>query len=165
MSTADETFTRLTGRLDYPMLVVTAIAGDRPSGCLVGFATQCSIDPARFLVCLSDKNHTLRVVTEADAEVLAVLVLPDTAMDLARLFGSETGDEVDKFSRCRWHPGPRGLPILDDCGRWFAGTIITRLTLGDHIGFVLEPFAAQDDGGTATLSFQQARRLDPGHEA
>jgi flavin reductase (DIM6/NTAB) family NADH-FMN oxidoreductase RutF len=165
MSTPDETFTELTGRLDYPMLVVTAIAGDRPSGCLVGFATHCSIDPARFLVCLSDKNHTLRVVTDAGADALAVHFLPAGAMELAGLFGSETGDELDKFSRCRWHPGPRGLPILDDCGRWFAGAVVTTLTLGDHVGFVLAPFAASDDGSADTLSFQQAKQLDPGHEA
>ncbi len=163
MSTAAEVFARLTGNLDYPMLVVTAVADDQRAGCLVGFATQCSIDPPRFMVCVSNKNRTLQVAARADA--LAVHFLPVTAIGLARLFGGETGDELDKFSRCRWHAGPDGLPILDECGRWFAGRIVERRALGDHVGFVLEPFAASDDGSTATLAFHRAKELSPGHEA
>ena len=56
--------------------------------------------------------------------------LPETADDLAELFGSQTGDRIDTFTRCRWHTGPGDLPILDDCGRWFAGRILERRTLG-----------------------------------
>ena len=47
--------------LDYPMFVVTTRAGDEPAGCLVGFASQVSIRPPRFLVGLSKRNHTYRV--------------------------------------------------------------------------------------------------------
>lgn len=162
MSTA-ETFHRLTGELDYPMLVVTTVAGGERSGCLVGFSTQCSIDPQHYLVCLSDKNHTTRVA--AHAEALVVHFLPDTAEDLAELFGSETGDRVDKFTRCEWHDGPGGLPILDRCGRWFAGRILARHTLGDHIGYLLEPFAAADEDRGGHFAFHRAKRLEPGHEA
>lgn len=163
MSTAEEIFTRMTGNLDYPMLVVTVIAGNQRAGCLVGFASQCSIDPPRFIVCLSDKNHTTRVAASASA--LAVHFLPAAALVLARLFGSETGDDIDKFSRCRWHAGPGGLPILDEGGRWFAGTIIERHPVGDHVAYVLQPFAASDDGDAASLRFGQAKGLKPGHEA
>lgn len=161
-ASAETTFIRLTGELDYPMLVVTTVAGAERAGCLIGFSTQCSIDPPRYLVCLSDKNRTTRVAERARA--LAVHFLPDTAEDLAELFGSQTGDEVDKFAQCAWHPGPDGLPLLDRCGRWFAGRILWRESLGDHIGFLLEPFAAGDENGDGMFSFHRAKRLDPGHE-
>jgi flavin reductase (DIM6/NTAB) family NADH-FMN oxidoreductase RutF len=160
---AAEAFSSLLGELEYPMLVVTAIADGQPSGCLVGFGTQCSIDPARYLVCLSDKNLTCRVAARSDG--LAVHFLPAPAIDLARLFGSETGDDADKFARCEWHPGPRGLPIIDACRRWFAGTIVERMRLGDHVGHVLEPVAVQNEGDGALLGFQQVKELEPGHEA
>ena len=163
MNSAEQSFDRLVAALDYPLFVVTA-AGEEPSGCLVGFATQCSISPPRFLVCISDKNHTFPVATEVPA--LAVHVLPASAYGLAQLFGGETGDELDKFARCTWHPGPDGLPILDDCSRWFAGRVVDRCRLGDHVAFVLEPFAASDGDGSGedALSFQQVKQLDPGHE-
>lgn len=156
-------FERIVGGLDPPMYLVTTVAGGEPAGCLVGFGTQCSIDPPRFLVCLSDKNHTTRVA--AAAEALAIHLIPVREAQLARLFGGETADEVDKFARCRWHPGPEGLPILEGCDRWFAGRIVDRFELGDHIGFLLEVFAAEYGGEGEVVTFQQARTLEPGHEA
>src|SRR5688500_14317880 len=110
------------GELDYPMFIVTAAAGGERSGCLIGFATQASIDPARFMICLSDKNRTYRVAQGTD--VLGVHVVPADRDDLAELFGSLTGDEVDKFERCDWHDGPEGVPIVDGCPNWFAGRVL-----------------------------------------
>src|SRR3712207_2418732 len=91
---------QLVSELDYPMFIVTVTDGTEHSGCLIGFATQCSINPPRFLVCLSDKNHTFRVAREA--EVMVVHLVPASADGLAELFGSRTGDDVDKFSLCEW---------------------------------------------------------------
>jgi flavin reductase (DIM6/NTAB) family NADH-FMN oxidoreductase RutF len=163
MSDLQDVLARITATLDYPMLIVTAQAGERRSGCLVGFATQCSIAPVRFLICISDKNRTFRVAHDADA--LGVHFVPRGARHLAELFGSETGDEVGKFERCSWHPGPGGVPILDACGRWFAGSVIARVPLGDHCGHVLEPFAAEAGDDGPLLGFSDVKQLDPGHDA
>jgi flavin reductase (DIM6/NTAB) family NADH-FMN oxidoreductase RutF len=163
MGSSDEAFAEIVGDLEYPMLIVTAVAGAERAGCLVGFATQCSIAPARFLVCLSDKNRTFRVAQRSEA--LAVHFLPASAVHLAELFGSRTGDELDKFEHDRWHAGPRGLPILDECDRWFAGTILERRPLGDHWGYLLAPFEAHSFGSGARLDFSQVKHLDPGHSA
>jgi flavin reductase (DIM6/NTAB) family NADH-FMN oxidoreductase RutF len=162
VDSAHEIFIKITTGLDYPMLVVTARAEGGPAGCLVGFSTQCSVHPPRYLVCLSDKNRTQRVASAAD--VLAVHFLSAEAVDLARLFGEQTTDEDDTFSRCRWHPGPSETPILDDCGRWFVGRNLGRQTLGDHVGFLLEPIAARDEEAEDLLFFQRVKDLDPGHE-
>jgi flavin reductase (DIM6/NTAB) family NADH-FMN oxidoreductase RutF len=148
---------------DYPLYIVTVAAGGERSGCLVGFATQCSIDPLRFLVCLSDKNHTFRVARQAD--VLGVHLVPEGAAALAELFGSQTGDEVDKFERCSWRTGPGGAPILDDCGNWFAGRILERIPAGDHWAFLLEPVQDADDPGERAFMFRDAQWIEPGHEA
>jgi flavin reductase (DIM6/NTAB) family NADH-FMN oxidoreductase RutF len=157
-------FDDLVSGLDYPMFVVTTSDGTTRAGCLVGFATQCSIDPPRFLVCVSDKNHTHRVL--AGATAVAVHALHRTQHDVAALFGGETGDAVDKFARCAWSDGPDGVPVLADCRGWFAGRIVDRVTLGDHTGLLLEPFGGEvvtSDG--ALLTFDDVRDLDPGHDA
>ena len=157
-----ETFVELMGVLDYPMFIVTARVGDRREGCLIGFATQASIDPPRFLAALSDKNRTCELALSADH--LAVHLVPADALELAELFGGETGDEVDKFARCRWHDGPHGLPILDDCGDWFVGQILERAVLGDHVGHLLEPVAAAHGASDSRLlSFHSTRSISPGH--
>jgi flavin reductase (DIM6/NTAB) family NADH-FMN oxidoreductase RutF len=98
-------------RLGYPMLIVTAEAGGERAGCLVGFATQCSIDPTRFLLCLSRRNHTFRVATRAAALVAHALGPEDRA--LAALWG---GDR-----RRRGQAQPQPLPLAPSPGRPGAG--------------------------------------------
>ena len=64
---ACEAFDRITATLDTPMVIVTARAGDEIDGCLVGFSTQCSIDPAHYLVCLSTNNRTYEIARSASS--------------------------------------------------------------------------------------------------
>jgi flavin reductase (DIM6/NTAB) family NADH-FMN oxidoreductase RutF len=150
------------GELDYSMLIVTAAGDGRRAGCLVGFATQCSVDPPRYLVCLSRNNRTFGVAEHSDG---LIVHFPGAQQSkLVELFGGETGDEVDKFARCSWHDGPLGMPLLDDCPRWFAGMIEDRIPLGDHVGLVLAPCAAASGDGESLL-FHRAKRIDPGHAA
>ncbi|MGN6217109.1 MAG: flavin reductase family protein [Solirubrobacterales bacterium] len=160
---ATDAFDDLVGELDYPMFIVTVRSGTEMAGCLVGFATQCSIDPPRFLVCLSGKNRTCRVARTAGA--LAVHCVPASAQRLAELFGGETGDEVDKFAACEWREGPGGLPILSECENWFAGRVLAHHDLGDHVGFLLEPTAAHSGIPCDEFSFHRARRIEAGHDA
>jgi flavin reductase (DIM6/NTAB) family NADH-FMN oxidoreductase RutF len=160
---AAATFHALVGGLEYPMFIVTARAGGEPLGCLVGFATQTSIDPPRFAVCLSHRNRTYR--RGRDAELLGVHRVPEDAAALAELFGGETGDEVDKFARCEWHDGPGGVPILDECPNWFVGRVLWRAGAGDHDAFLLEPVAAENAAAEDEFTFHRAKRIDPGHEA
>ena len=155
-------FHRLVAGLDYPMFVVTTAAGGRRAGCLVGFTTQCSIRPVRFVVYLSKKNFTFRVAQEA--EHLGVHALRPDDRALAELFGQETGDQVDKLARCRWRARAGGVPVLDGCRGWFVGRIVDRVDGGDHLGFVLEPVEAAVEGEPG-LGFQAVKDMEPGHEA
>ena len=142
--------------LDYPMFIAT-VPGD---GCLVGFATQCSIDPPRFLVCLSDKNKTYRLAEGATH--MALHVVPEERRDLAELFGGETADEVDKLAQVESTPGRGGVPLLAGCP-YVAGPVLDRFEVGDHVAFVLE--VEVEEGSATPLRFERARAIDPGHEA
>jgi flavin reductase (DIM6/NTAB) family NADH-FMN oxidoreductase RutF len=154
-------FEQLVATLDYPVYVVTTATEDERSGCLIGFATQCSIRPPRFLACISKKNHTLGVARRA--AVIAVHVVEEKNRDIADLFGGETGDEVDKFARTRWHLA-HGVPIIDACERWFAGAVLQQIDFGDHVGFLLEPIESEQSSASEQLTFQKARDIEPGHE-
>lgn len=151
----------MVGRLDYPMFVVTAIAATSPSGCLAGFVTQCSVVPARFLVCLSKKNHTADVA--AHARALGVHLLGTDQLDLARIFGELTGDRTDKFELVEWHRGATGVPLLPNCAAWLEGPVLRRVDLGDHVGHLVEPVAGGGGGAVGELMYSSARHLHPGH--
>ena len=162
MSEVKPSFEELGGHLDYPMYVVTAAGDGERAGCLVGFASQCSIDPPRFMVFVSDKNHTHRVALSSAA--LGVHVVPAEAEDLARLFGERTGDDIDKFERCEWEPGPHGVPLLQRCADRFVGVVLERRSVGDHTAFLLEPLDVRADGD-GFFPFRRAQEFEPGHEA
>ncbi len=157
-------FHEAVSAISYPMVIVTAAApGGERSGCLVGFHTQCSIEPARYLLCISRANHTHRVALAASH--LAVHLLDEADEGLATLFGEQTGDEIDKFARCAWREGPFGLPLLAQPRAWFAGPVHTRVGVGDHTAFVLEPVDGAAGGPFTQLGFQQVRDMRPGHPA
>jgi flavin reductase (DIM6/NTAB) family NADH-FMN oxidoreductase RutF len=159
-----EAFDALTSGLEYPMLIVTAAAGGERNGCLVGFATQCSIDPPTLLVCISKANRTHRTAERASTLVVHYLGADDEP--LARLFGESTGDDEDKFARCTWTEGPHGTPVLDGCRGWVAGNVISRTDVGDHVAMAVRITAAEarnDEAGQ--LGFQRAKTFDPGHPA
>jgi flavin reductase (DIM6/NTAB) family NADH-FMN oxidoreductase RutF len=150
--------------LDTPMFIVTAAHRDTAAraGCLVGFASQCSIAPDRFVVWLSQRNYTYRIAQHA--RILAVHGLGAEQRHLAGLFGTQTGDEVDKFARCSWRAGPGGVPIVDECPRWFVGDILERAAWGDHTGFLLAPREVAGADG-APLMYSAVRDLTAGHPA
>ena len=138
-------------------MFIATVPGD---GCLIGFATQCSVDPVRFIACLSNKNRTYRLAR--DAEYMAVHVVPEDRRDLAKLFGGETGDEVDKLAQVETRDGPGGVPLIAGCP-YLVGRVMQQLDLGDHVVFVLD--VIETEGSAEAITFQRVRAIDPGHEA
>jgi flavin reductase (DIM6/NTAB) family NADH-FMN oxidoreductase RutF len=162
MGNENREFQELMAQLDYSLLITTVASNGDRSGCLVGFASQVSIQPPRFLICLSVKNRTFRVAQ--GAEVVVVHFVPEQAEELAALFGGQTGDEIDKFSRCGWREGPAGAPVLTDLENWFAGRVLDTMAFGDHCGFLLEPIDGEAHRSGAPLTFRRAKWIEPGHE-
>lgn len=153
----------LVRTVDYPMWVVTAAADGEMSGCLAGFVTQCSIEPVRFLVCVSKQNRTFFVVERAGA--LALHLLGEEQLELAAHFGELTGDVVDKLAGQSWWRASTGAPVLTECAAWIEGRVLRRLGVGDHEAFVI----SCDRGGPGRyhgqLDYHRVRSLRPGHPA
>lgn len=166
---ASSAFDQLIHRRNAAMLIATVSVGTgrdiERSGCLVGFATQCSIEPRRFLLCLSVVNHTTELASRA--ELVGVHAVPADRFDLAERFGGETGDDgsVDKFADGGWFEGPQGVPMLEDCPDRFLGRVLERAPLGDHVGYVLEPVQAEVGPPYRYLHLDRAEEITPGHPA
>lgn len=154
----------LLAATDPAMVVVTTADAHERAGCLVGFHSQAGIEPVAVAVWLSKANHTFRVATMAD--VLAVHYLERDDLALASLFGSETGDEVDKFAQVSWTPGLGGVPLLDDCVQRIVGRKTALLDAGaDHVCVLLDPVAATHVAGFTPMRLHQVEHLSPGHSA
>jgi flavin reductase (DIM6/NTAB) family NADH-FMN oxidoreductase RutF len=166
VGTSRTAFECIIDDLEYPMFVVSAGVGDDADACLVGFTSQCSIDPPHFAVFLSKNNHTFELAGRS--ELLVVHRVRADQHDLAEHFGSTSEkDDPHKLDEWPWRPGPDGVPVIQDCD-WFAGTILDRFDAGDHVAFVLSPRSGRDGGacaGDGQLGYQESRDIDAGQPA
>jgi flavin reductase (DIM6/NTAB) family NADH-FMN oxidoreductase RutF len=107
-----DAFGAIMASLDSPLVVVTVAAAEpgELAGCLVGFHSQSSIEPGEYSIWLSKANHTYRVALRATHVAIHFLTPPD--LPLAELFGTRTGDDVDKFADLAYELGPGGVPVL-----------------------------------------------------
>jgi flavin reductase (DIM6/NTAB) family NADH-FMN oxidoreductase RutF len=162
--TDPEAFDAIMARADPPLVVVTTTNGRERAGCVVGFHAQSGIEPHSLSVWLSKANHTFRVATTADLFAVHFLTTQDRGS--AELFGTHTGDDMDKFQRCSWHSGPDGVPLLDACPNRVVGRKIALLDTGDdHVCLVLHPMEATYAGEYTPLRVSDAADLDAGHAA
>ncbi|SON62605.1 4-hydroxyphenylacetate 3-monooxygenase reductase component [Mycobacterium simulans] len=164
-----EAFDDLMAMLDGPGFVVTTQADGHPSGCLVDFATQTSVQPPSFMVGLPRSAGTAEVASRS--EHLAVHVLAQRQQLLAGLFANQTDEEIDPFVRCKWRAGPYGMPILDDAVAWFVARTASRSDVGDYVAYLLEPVSVsapeseEDLLYLSDLDFDVDDTDDPGQEA
>jgi flavin reductase (DIM6/NTAB) family NADH-FMN oxidoreductase RutF len=157
-------FDTLMASLDPPLVVVTTAVGGERAGCLVGFHTQSSIGPGRYCVWLSKANHTYRVALRATH--LGIHFLTSADLPTAEVFGTLTGDKVEKFAKVRYQDGAEGVPLLSDCPHY---VVVRRVALldegGDHVCISTEPVAGHSPGRFQPLRLSHAEQLVPAHES
>ena len=61
-----DVFDALMADVDPVMIIVTTASDGVRAGCLVGFHTQCGIDPVEYAVWLSKANHTYDLAMQYD---------------------------------------------------------------------------------------------------
>jgi flavin reductase (DIM6/NTAB) family NADH-FMN oxidoreductase RutF len=153
----------ITELANYPLYVVTTSIADKVSGCLAGFVTQSSIKPLRFIVCVSKVNHTFSIAERSKS--MALHLLGSDQADVASLFGEVSGHEAEKFAQVDWALGITQAPILAECAAWVEGSILNRMSAGDHEAFLM----SAADGGRGThkgrLMLQDAASLKAGQPA
>lgn len=160
-------FQRLMDRSNPALVVVTAAHGSQMDGCVVGFHCQAGMEPPRYAVWLSRVNRTYEIAVAAST--LGVHFLSASDQPLAQHFGSQTGDEVDKFTDLEWHRGPDGVPLLQQCSHRLVleRHVVVDAASNDHIcwlGTVVDVAAPGSvDAEFELLRLQAGDSISPGH--
>jgi flavin reductase (DIM6/NTAB) family NADH-FMN oxidoreductase RutF len=163
-----DAYDRVIEPVDPVAIIVTSASGGDKAGCLVTFSGPCSIEPPRYAVWLSHRNHTYRVALAADE--LLVHMLTPADLPLAEIFGGVSGMAEDKFAGVPWSDCG-GMPLLRVTGGWLRGRIRSRVpgreeTGGDHTCFVLAPVAAGGGSGDSRpLRMSDVQHIRPGQPA
>jgi flavin reductase (DIM6/NTAB) family NADH-FMN oxidoreductase RutF len=159
-----EVFDRVMRGRNPDMLIVTTAVGEQRAGCLVGFHSQCSIEPDRYAVWLSKANHTCQLALRATH--FGLHFLRSDHGRLAEIFGTMCGGEVDKFTLAPAHPGPFDVPLIEACRDWVVARRTAFLEEGsDHICFIVEPVEACAGEPSSPLRLHEVAHLTPGHDA
>lgn len=157
-------FDTLMSSLDARMAVVTTADEHERAGCLVGFHVQSSIEPPRYAIWLSKANHTYRVGLRASHFGIHFLTAED--VDLAELFGTRTGETVNKFRDLPVGTGAGNVPVLLRCPhRLIVRKLVHLDDGGDHVCITTEPVEEHTTGRFAPLRLSDVEHLQPGHPA
>jgi flavin reductase (DIM6/NTAB) family NADH-FMN oxidoreductase RutF len=101
--------------LTHGVYVICAEHGGARGGLAVAWATQVGTD--QILICVGGQSATRPLILGSRAFGLSVLTREQ--VDLARVFGTQSSEDVDKFENVAWHTAVTGSPLLDDCGAAF----------------------------------------------
>ena len=73
-----------------------------------------------------------------------------------------SGPHDARFTGDHWHPGPLGLPLLDDVSAWMLGRIVERVPVADNAVVVVQI----EDGGLGAedeaLLYHERTYMTPG---
>ncbi len=131
-----------------PVAVVGAARQGELAGLTAAWLTRVSMDPPLLLVAIGHERFTYEFLREGTA--FTVSLLHRNQVEIARLFGLNSGRERDKWSEVDHELLADGSPVLTHCSARFQCRLVQRVTAGDHdlfIGEVAEAWII--DGGPA----------------
>jgi flavin-dependent trigonelline monooxygenase, reductase component len=145
-------FRHVLGHFLTGVTVATACgpAGE-PVGMTVNAFMSASLDPP--LVLLSVARSAASFTAMETARRYAVHILSEEQRDISAAFARSAADGADKFAEIRWSRAKDGLPLLDDYLARLECTIVDRVELGDHVGYVGRVDAASARTGGGPLGF------------
>ncbi len=117
----------MLSRFATGVVVVTALAGDRPVGLTCQSFTALSLDPPMILFCPGRSSTSWPAV--AGAGRLCVNIL---SVDQDLLSAGFARSGADKFAGVAWTPLPGGAPALDGAAAHIGARIAAIHDGGDH---------------------------------
>jgi flavin reductase (DIM6/NTAB) family NADH-FMN oxidoreductase RutF len=122
-----------------------------PVGMTANAFTSVSLDPPLVLLCVARTAASFPAMETAKR--YAVHILHHGQHEISTGFARSAAGGARKFAEVPWHPADDGLPLLDDCLARIECTIVQRLPMGDHVGYLGRVDAAAVGEPSAPLGF------------
>lgn len=131
--------------LSYGVYIVTAMDGQRPTGCIANSVMQITSDPATVAVSINHNNFTNRCIAQSGR--LAVTILAqDSDPALIGRFGFASGQDTNKFDGLAFEM-KQGSPVpAAGCG-WLACEVLGSYETSTHTVFFARVLDADVRGG------------------
>lgn len=150
---------RVLQDMSYGLYVLTSHDRDKLNGQIVNSITQVTNDPIRVAVTIKKKNFTHQLISKS--KVFALSVLDNlTPKSFLRLFGFQSGRDVDKFSNVQFKEGSSGCPIImENALSVLEAAVFKRIDLGTHTVFIGNAISSErfTKGPSLTYRYYQSK--------
>jgi flavin reductase (DIM6/NTAB) family NADH-FMN oxidoreductase RutF len=118
---------------------VVVVTSPGPAGFTATSFTSVSLEPPLVSFCVGRGASAWPAVR--DAELVAVHVLTAGQERVARVFAEPQTDRFAAYGGA-WHPGPAGVPLLDDVLAVLVCRVVNHVEAGDHVIVIAAPVHA-----------------------
>jgi flavin reductase (DIM6/NTAB) family NADH-FMN oxidoreductase RutF/rubredoxin len=138
--------------LSYGVYLVTAMDGDRPTGCIANSIMQITSDPVTIALSMNHDNYTHGCISKTGR--FAVSILPqDAAPALIGRFGFRCGRDFDKFEGIRFRmANGTPLPEAGMCGHLVC-EVTDRMETPTHTVFLAKVTDAERAPGKTPMTY------------
>lgn len=132
---------KVTRNLSYGVYVVSAMDGERPTGCTANSVMQITSEPASLAVSINHDNYTNKCIKGSGMFSVSILN-EDCDPSVIGHFGFQSGKDVDKYADMPYDM-ILGVPVCTKAGSYMVCKVISSMETSSHTVFLGEVLAAE----------------------
>ncbi|KAF2956840.1 flavin reductase family protein [Marinitoga sp. 38H-ov] len=122
------------GKIYNVASIITMNSHGLLNGITVAWITRVSITPPMIAISIGKQRYSYKLLEETDK--FGVCILSKEQKDIARLFGSKSGRNTNKFENINYELTENGIPKILDSIAFFECNIVNKTEAGDHIIYI-----------------------------
>ncbi|NLO76510.1 MAG: flavin reductase [Clostridia bacterium] len=128
--------TKVFRNISYGVYIITAMDGERPTGCTANSAMQITSAPATIAISINHDNFTNGCIKKT--KKFAISILAETSAPLLiGTFGFKSGKDTDKFTDVTYEMR-EDLPVIQDSCGYIVCKVIDQMETATHTVFLGE---------------------------
>ena len=138
MDARPDEFRLVMGHFATGVSVVTTFDGEKPAGITVNAFSSVSLEPPLVMVALDQRRFITPMVRATGRYAVSVLGADQQALSDCFAHAPARPGELGREAFCgaSWHPGQRGLPLIDGAIATLECTVVETFSAGDHDLFI-----------------------------
>ena len=134
--------TKMLFNLSYGLYIISAMDGERPTGCTANSLIQITADPIKVALSMNKNNYTNKCIRES-GKFGAVVLAEDSDPSLIGGFGFRSGKDCDKFDGMDYEVHS-GVPVVKAGIGYMVFNVVDSMEVDTHTIFIGELIDAEE---------------------
>ncbi|SHE36789.1 NADH-FMN oxidoreductase RutF, flavin reductase (DIM6/NTAB) family [Marinitoga hydrogenitolerans DSM 16785] len=122
------------GKIYNATSIVTMNSNGKINGITVAWITRVSIKPPMIAISIGKERYSHKLLEETDK--FGICILSKEQMEIARYFGSRSGEKYNKFENVNYELTENGIPKIKNIVAFFECKIVNKADAGDHTIYI-----------------------------